>query len=507
MLMVQNILDYLEGSAASYPEKIAFEDLEHQYTYTQLCENAKKIGSALATMLSVNEAVPVLMEKEAWTLNVFMGAVYAGCFYTLVEPEQPIDRILTILETLEAKALVTSRKLESKILELNFQGEILFAEDLAAGEIHEKLLQERRSQFCDVDPLYVNFTSGSTGIPKGVVVSHRSVIDFTEHFVEIFGMNEDDILANQAPFDFDVSVKDIYPALKVGATVEVIPKKFFSIPKKLLDFLEERRVTNLTWAVSALCVISMLKGFRYKVPKTIKRVMFSGEVMPIKHLNYWKSYLPDALYVNLYGPTEITCNCTYYIVDREFSEDETLPIGRAFPNERVFLLDEKNSQVTAANTLGEICVSGTALALGYYRNWEKTEEAFVQNPLNHCYLEPIYRTGDLGRYDEQGQLYYATRKDFQIKHMGHRIELGEIETAFQALESISRVCCIYDEANSKIIGCYVGELEAKEIIAKLLEKLPKFMIPNVFFKVEAMPITKNGKIDRKALMEAYQKQS
>lgn len=502
--MVQNILDYLERSVASYPEKIAFEDLEHQYTYTQVYKNAKKIGSALADILPINAAVPVLMEKEAWTLNVFMGAVCAGCFYTLVEPEQPVDRICAILETLEAEILVTSRKLEEKILGLNFKGKILFAEELAAGEINEKLLQERRSQFCDVDPLYVNFTSGSTGIPKGVVVSHRSVIDFTEHFVEIFGINSEDIIANQAPFDFDVSVKDIYPALKVGATIEVIPKKFFSIPKKLLDFLEERNVTNLTWAVSALCVISMLKGFRYKVPRTIKRVMFSGEVMPIKHLNYWKIYLPDALYVNLYGPTEITCNCTYYVVDREFAEDEILPIGKAFPNERVFLLDEENKQVTGADTLGEICVSGTALALGYYRNWGKTEEVFVQNPLNHCYLEPIYKTGDLGRYDKQGELYYVSRKDFQIKHMGHRIELGEIETAFQALEGISRVCCVYDEENSKIIGCYVGELEAKEIIAKLLEKLPKFMIPNVFLKVEAMPITKNGKIDRKALLKIYQ---
>lgn len=504
MFMVQNILDYLEGSVASYPEKIAFEDLEQQYTYLQVWENARRIGSALAVELPINAPVPVLMEKEAWTLNVFMGAVYAGCFYTLVEPEQPIDRICTILETLEAKILVTSKNLEEKILALNFKGKILFAEELAAGEIAEELLIERRSQFCDVDPLYVNFTSGSTGVPKGVVVSHRSVIDFTEHFVEIFGINKDDVIANQAPFDFDVSVKDIYPSLKVGATLEVIPKKFFSIPKKLLDFLEERKVTNLTWAVSALCVISMLKGFRYKVPQSIKRVMFSGEVMPIKHLNYWKSYLPDVLYVNLYGPTEITCNCTYYIVDREFAEDEVLPIGKAFPNERVFLLDDENKQVTCSDILGEICVSGTALALGYYRNWEKTEEVFIQNPLNTRYLEPIYRTGDLGRYDKDGQLYYVTRKDFQIKHMGHRIELGEVETAFQALENISRVCCIYDEANSKIIGCYVGELETKEIIAQLLEKLPKFMIPNVFFKVETMPITKNGKIDRKALMKAYQ---
>lgn len=503
--MVQNILDYLEASAADCPDKAAFEDLEKSYTYAQVLEYGKRIGSALAAVLPQNAPVPVLMEKEACTLNVFMGAVYAGCFYSLVEPEQPAERILTILSTLEAEVLVTSRKLETKIRELGFDGKILLAEDLEAHEICEEILKTRRDAFCDVDPLYTNFTSGSTGTPKGVVVSHRSVIDFTEHFVRIFGMSRDDVIANQAPFDFDVSVKDIYPALKTGATLEVIPKKFFSVPKKLLDFLDDRKVTNLTWAVSALCIISMLKGFRYKVPKTIRRVMFSGEVMPVKHLNYWRSYLPDALYVNLYGPTEITCNCTYYIVDREFAEDEVLPVGRAFPNERVFLLDEEDRMLTEPGRLGEICVSGTALALGYYRNWEKTEEVFIQNPLNRRYLEPIYRTGDLGRYDESGELYYVTRKDFQIKHMGHRIELGEIEAAFQALDGVSRACCIYDEPNTKIVGFYVGTPEAKEIIEGLAEKLPRFMIPNVFCKVDEMPITKNGKIDRKALMAEYGK--
>ena len=221
------------------------------------------------------------------------------------------------------------------------------------------------------------------------------------------------------------------------------------------------------------------------------------------HFQNWR-HLPDVLYVNLYGPTEITCNCNYYIVDREFTEDQTLPIGVPFPNERVFLLDEEDHLVTEPGALGEICVSGTALALGYYRNSEKTSEAFVQNPLNHRYLEPIYRTGDLGRY-ENGELYYVTRKDFQIKHMGHRIELGEIETAFQALDGISRVCCIYDEPNTKIIGFYVGELEAKEISERLTERLPRFMIPNVFRQVDVMPLTKNGKIDRKCLMEEYRK--
>ncbi|HBN55388.1 MAG TPA: D-alanine--poly(phosphoribitol) ligase [Lachnospiraceae bacterium] len=498
--MVYNILDYLEASEASCPTKIAYEDLEDSFTYTQVLTNAKRIGSALLAELPQNAPVPVLMEKKAWTLNVFMGAVCAGCFYTLVEPEQPLERIRTILHTLKAQVIITSGYLLEGLKELGFSGRVLLAEELAQHRIDEEGLAKRRACACDTDPLYAIFTSGSTGVPKGVVVCHRSVIDFTEHFTRIFGFCQEDVIGGQAPFDFDVSVKDIYPAMKVGATLEVIPKRYFSVPKKLLDFLDERKVTSLTWAVSALCVISMLKGFRYKVPGSIRRVMFSGEVMPVGQLNYWRSYLPDAMYVNLYGPTEITCNCTYYILDRDFSEEEQIPIGTAFPNERVILLDEENHLLTEAGKLGEICVLGTALALGYYRNEEKTRQAFVQNPLNDCYPELMYRTGDLGRYGEDGQLYYVTRKDFQIKHMGHRIELGEIETALQALPGIERACCIYDEPNTKIICFYVGKPEAKEIIRQLTEKIPRFMIPNSFCRVERMPITKNGKIDRKALM-------
>ncbi len=506
--MVRNILEYLETSARSCPEKAAFEDLENSYAYGQVLENAKRIGSALLPKLAGNQPVPVLMEKEARTLNVFMGAVCAGCFYTLVEPEQPAERIRMILGTLEARLLVTTRTLAEQLDLSGFDGEVLLAEELLEHEIDEEGLAARRKGFCDTDPLYAIFTSGSTGVPKGVVVCHRSVIDFTEYFTELFGFEREDVIGGQAPFDFDVSVKDIYPALKTGATLEVIPKKFFSVPKKLLDFLDDRKVTSLTWAVSALCIISMLKGFRYKVPGSIRRVMFSGEVMPVKHLNYWRQYVPEALYVNLYGPTEITCNCTYYVIGREraFAEEDSIPIGEAFPNERVFLLDESDRLVEEPGKLGEICVAGTALALGYYRNREKTDQAFVQNPLNDRYPELIYRTGDLGRYDGQGELYYVTRKDFQIKHMGHRIELGEIETAFQAVEGISRVCCIYDEPNTKIIGFYVGEPDAKEIIRQLTEKLPRFMIPNIFRKVETMPITKNGKIDRKTLMKEYKEQ-
>ncbi|MDO4566079.1 MAG: AMP-binding protein, partial [Oscillospiraceae bacterium] len=218
-----------------------------------------------------------------------------------------------------------------------------------------------------------------------------------------------------------------------------------------------------------------------------------------------KKHLPNAQYVNLYGPTEITCNCTYHIISEEYEEGDSLPIGRPFRNERVFLLDEDNKLVTEAGRRGEICVCGTALALGYYNNPQQTEAAFVQNPLNTAYPETIYRTGDIGAYGEDGLLYFLSRKDFQIKHMGQRIELGEIETAMGAKPGVTRACCVYDRENPFIVAFYSGEAEVKEIISALKSTIPQYMIPNRFIKLEALPLTENGKTDRKLLEKLYVK--
>ena len=501
--MIRNILDYLEQSARHYPDKIAFADEMSTCTYKELWKTARSVGTKLANYVPPRSPVPVFMEKRVETIYAFLGAVYAGCFYVLLDPKLPSERLKQILQTLQSEVLVLHPDYEKQFKALEYERNVVNILEALQEEEDAVLLETIREQRLDIDPLYAIFTSGSTGIPKGVLVSHRSVIDFMEEFVDIFGITDKDVIGNQAPFDFDVSVKDIYSTLKTGATMQIIPKKMFSFPTKLLDYLDEREITTLIWAVSALCIVTTLKGLEYKVPQKVNKIIFSGEVMPIKHLNEWKKYLPDALYANVYGPTEITCNCTYYIVDREFQPGESLPIGQPFPNEKVFLLDEGNQLVREAGKKGEICVSGTALSLGYYRNPEQTKKVFVQNPLNEKYLERIYRTGDMAYYGHDGYLYFASRKDFQIKHMGHRIELGEIELAMEMAEGIRRACCTYDEPENKIIAFYEGEAEKRQIVRALGKKLPAYMIPNVWVKMDRLPITKNGKIDRKKMLKEY----
>ena len=501
--MIRNILDYLEQSARHYPDKIAFADEMSTCTYKELWETARSVGTKLANYVPPRSPVPVFMEKRVETIYAFLGAVYAGCFYVLLDSKLPSERLKQILQTLQSEVLVLHPDYEKQFKALEYEGNVVNILEALQEEEDAVLLETIREQRLDIDPLYAIFTSGSTGIPKGVLVSHRSVIDFMEEFVDIFGITDKDVIGNQAPFDFDVSVKDIYSTLKTGATMQIIPKKMFSFPTKLLDYLDEREITTLIWAVSALCIVTTLKGLEYKVPQKVNKIIFSGEVMPIKHLNEWKKYLPDALYANVYGPTEITCNCTYYIVDREFQPGESLPIGQPFSNEKVFLLDEGNQLVREAGKKGEICVSGTALSLGYYRNPEQTKKVFVQNPLNEKYLERIYRTGDMAYYGHDGYLYFASRKDFQIKHMGHRIELGEIELAMEMAEGIRRACCTYDEPENKIIAFYEGEAEKRQIVRALGKKLPAYMIPNVWVKLDRLPITKNGKIDRKKMLKEY----
>lgn len=494
------LIDYIENICGEKANKTAVIFNEETITYGCLLKKSKEVGSYLSKNITINEPVIVFMDKSIVTLESFFGILFAGGCYSLVNPRFPEKRIMQIKETLECRCILTDN-LNYDLATKLFKDSIIVNVENIECEIDVEALEEIRSKKIDIDPVYINFTSGSTGVPKGVAVSNISIIDFIKEFTNLFNINENDIIANQAPFDFDVSVKDIYSTIFTGATLLIVPRQFFSNPTVLLDYLDDNKATTLIWAVSALCLITTFHGLDYKTPKSINKVIFSGEVMPIKHLNIWMNSLPNATFVNVYGPTEITCNCTYHIIDKNKEYDE-IPIGVPFKNEKVFLLDEENNLVDTEEKIGEICVSGTCLSLGYYNNKNQTDNHYMQNPLNNKYIELIYKTGDLGKYKDK-ELYFLGRKDFQIKHMGHRIELEEIDKSIMNVDGIIRSCTIYDSLKQKIYGFYIGELDKKVLRTELEKTLPIYMIPNKLVQVPEFPMTKNGKTDREALLKYY----
>ena len=501
--MYINVLELLEENVKSNPDQIALCDANKSITYGELYNQVRIMATNIGnrTDRCVRKPIAVCIDRNIESIILFFAVLYTGNFYVPIDVNMPAERIGIIFEDLSPVLILSSDG--QKIEGYNVDDISVINE----GVIDDAYLTSVRNGHIDTDPMYAIFTSGSTGRPKGVLVGHRSVIDLVEQFDVAFSFSDVPVFGNQAPFDFDVSVKDIYNSLFQHGTVCVIPKQCFSMPLKLIEYINDKKIDTIIWAVSAMRIVENFKTFSHLVPEGLKLVMFSGEIMPVKVLNYWREYVKDATFVNLYGPTEITCNCSYYIVDREYELDESLPIGVPFRNTQILLLDTETGEIIEeTGKQGEICVRGTCLALGYYNSAEKTEMSFAQSPLSSAYPERIYKTGDLGFVDDRGLLQFTSRKDYQIKHMGHRIEMGEIEVAVNAIDYIDAAVCVFDAKKEKIVLFYqpneggkqfeTEKLLEKDIVKCLSKKLQKYMWPNVYIAYEKLPLNKNGKIDR-----------
>ncbi len=506
--MQLNVIEYLEESAQQYPDKLAFADTNKSLTFSQLANESKQLALEIVSKNeSINRPIAVMVDRNVQTLVGFFGIVYSGNYYVPIDNKMPITRILNVLNQVKPKIIIYSKENEDLIKEIN----TTYSFDAICSDIDipktitsddEALLKNRFSRILDIDPVYVIFTSGSTGNPKGIVISHRSVIDFTDWMTNTFGFTNEDIMANQAPFYFDLSVKDIYTTIKNGASTYIIPKKHLMFPFTLIDFLNDKKVTSLIWATSAFNLVSNSKVFEKKSLSTVNKVILGGEALLAKHLNTWKKTNPNIKYINLYGPTEVTVDCTYYIIDRDFKDEEIIPIGKACENKEVIILNE-DGKCSGPNEIGEICVRGTGLAKGYFGDFEKTEKVFIQNPLIKEYPDIIYKTGDIGYKNEEGVIFFSSRKDGQIKHQGYRIELGEIERAINSFEKINASICFYDGEKDKIVCAYNGDCSEDEIIVHISKLIPKYMYPNYFIALKKMPYNANGKIDRVKIKGDY----
>ena len=496
--MQTNILEYLEVTAPRLPDKIAYSDGSYDMRFGELFHASRVIGSALLKKGFYKRPIAILMKKHPQQIAAFYGCVYAGCFYIPLDPEMPIHRMETILNSVDACAMIVDEKGERLAASLQFEGEIMRYAALVEGAEDAETLALVRRQQIDTDPIYVVFTSGSTGVPKGVVACHRSVIDYVEALCDTLVFSENTVFANQTPLFFDAPLKELMPVIKYGATAYLVPKQLFMFPMKLCDFLNEHRVNTVCWVVSALTMISSLGVLEKNPPRYLQTIAFGSEVFPLRQYELWRNALPNATFFNLYGPTEATGMSCFWRADRPLAQGEPIPIGKPFRNTDLMLITEQGKEATDGE-VGEVYLRGTCVTLGYYRNPEKTAEAFVQNPLQSAYPETVYRTGDLAYRNAHGELVFVSRKDAQIKHMGHRIELGEIEAAAAQCKDILRACCVYDREEKRILLFYTGSILPDALLSFLRGYLPRYMLPSVCEKLEQMPLTPNGKLDRKAL--------
>lgn len=501
--MIKNVLQLLENSADLYPDKKAFSDQEGFVTYQDVIDQAKAVGTYLAKFNRQNCAVAIILNKSKETIVSFMGTVYSGNFYVPIDENMPKYRIKKIFDVVRPFMVITDIYNREKTESVAGEVPVVLYGNMIVTKVEEEKLREVRARAIDTDPVYALFTSGSTGVPKGVVCCHRSVVDYSDWLVETFEFDSQTILGNQTPFYFSMSVFDIYATLGSGGELHILPHKYFTFPMKLLAYMNDKQINAIYWVPTMLCLVANLRALERIDMPFLKKILFAGESMPVKQLNVWRKYVPDALYVNLFGPTEITDIGVYYIVDREFTDDESLPIGKACDNVGALILNEED-QEAATGEIGELCIRGSFLALGYYDDEAKTNSSFVQNPLNTHYPDLIYRTGDMVSVNDRGELLYHGRRDFQIKRQGNRIELGEIEAAAGGISEVEGCACIYDEQKKKIILLYQGQGISREALQNAVErKIPDYMFPDIYIKLSQFPVNANGKIDRKRLREEY----
>lgn len=505
--MYINVCEILSKQAKEIPNNAAIITEKEVVTYRELDTISSNMGAKLLSLLNgeFKKPIVVFMEKTAECLISFYGVVKSGNFYVCIDSKMAPERVKSIFNTLNPSAVIVKNQDD---IDGGIDCPCFTYDELIECEITEderNTQAESSTKIIDTDPLYVLFTSGSTGVPKGSVINHKSVLAYAEWVVETFNLNTETNFGSQTPFYFSMSVLDIYSSLLCGGSITLIPKVYFSFPVKLLQYLNEKKVNTIYWVPSALSIIANINALEYVKVPGIKKVLFAGEVMPTRQLNYWRKHIPNALYANLFGPTEITDIALYYILDREFRDDEPIPIGRVCRNMDAFAINENGERIDK-NEEGELYFRGSFVGMGYYNAPEKTSEFFVQNPLNKSYPEIVYKTGDIVKINDRDEYVYVGRKDFQIKHMGYRIELGEIENAAMANDKVEACACVYDKLRDNIILVYQGKIPEEDLAKHLNEYLPDYMRPGQIKNIKTMPHNANGKIDRQKLKQEYTKE-
>lgn len=500
-----NILDLFEETVKRFPEKTALAYKDVSYSFSDLSHQAKCLADRIAQTGQKNRPVAVFVNRGADTAVLFFAVLYSGNFYIPIDPDMPASKIAVILADAEPSVILCSEENRAVLEEIHYAGEVYTLDDRSSEECPV-------CDTIDVDtPAYMVYTSGSTGKPKGVLKSHGAVISFITAYSNHFHLGSDEIIGNQTPFFFDASAKDLYLMAYTGATLEVLPSEMFIFPVTLVEYMNERKVSYVCWVPTALAIVTQMNTFKKVLPETLKKVFFVGEVFPSKQLHKWLTTLPDIQYVNVYGSSEQAGICCYYELPDADHLPDILPIGKPLSNCKVLLVHdgefinpkEYTPSEDEDSGIGEIYIVSEALALEYYHDPEKTTKTFVPLTLPDGTVVRALMTGDLARYDAEGNLVFVSRKDFQIKHMGRRIELGEIESVADSLPEIQRCCCLYNDKRKLIHlfcelvpGC---DWDGRQVQSAMRGKISDYMLPTRVTVLEAMPYNANGKINRTQL--------
>lgn len=503
--MASQVFEWIRRSAASYGSRTVYSDTERTVSFEELERYSAAVATWVAQHSGIERPIAVMTSRCVFTPACYMGAARAGCFYAPIDADVPHQRLEQIMSVAEPAIVIVDNDHLATAEAVAGGCEIALMEDLLAYPVDDDLIAAREASVTETSPLYMIFTSGSTGKPKGVLTSHRSLICYLEGLNEVIGLDESDVLGNQAPLDYIAAIRDMYLPLMTGASTVMVPKNEFAMPGALFKTLNDYRVTTLCWSTAGLEIPAKLGGFTESRPEHLRRIVFSGSVISNKYLRIWQENLPDVTFINQYGPTEATASCTYYVLRDVVSDDTVLPIGKPYKHYQIMLLTHDDEKGTWAETpsgeIGEICVKGPCLAIGYYRSKEQTDKVFMQNPLNDEYPERIYLCGDLGHIGEDGELYFHGRKDRQIKHLGHRVELAEIEAYALTISGVTECVSLYDKARELIYLFYTGPATKKEITLSFRANMPEFMVPRKLVPLDEMPHLPNGKIAMSELKE------
>ena len=496
---MNNVYSLLRERALQSPDKTAFIANGQGISFSELLDLSIKGAKYIQSHIGASSIIMIIVDRSIYVPLCFFSSAISGCTYVPISEQLPEKRILEIQEYLHPGIVI------------NTSSTLLFPGSVSAREVFHSapgIYQETFRPSIDVfAPLYIAFTSGSTGIPKGVTVAQHGVMDYIQTISELFGITHNDSLATIASFDFDTTIRDIYSTIYVGCTTHILPSKVSCSPKELIDYLNNNKITTLfSWSATALSIPVQTNAIKLLRNDYLKQVFFSGSVLSSRVLRNWQEHLPNTKFYNMYGPTECTGTSTYYYIDHIVEEGEMLYIGCPLPNKKIILLKPLSDTPVADGEIGEICIGGMGVSLGYYNDKYETSRSFIQNPLNNSYNETIYRTGDLGRLDpEKNMIEFHGRMDRQVKVFGYRVELDEIEFHANQIREIDCCAVLYDDSLSVIIFFYEAKSElSKQIALRLRGELPSYMIPRRFIKMERIPRNLHQKVDYKQLLKFYE---